>query len=242
MKSCLGALAALLLGAALTFVRAEDIKTLDGKEYKNVTITRAEPDGLVVRASYGIIKIFFTELSPDLREKYHYDPQAAAKYRQQLEADQRAREQTIAATQQKLAQELAAAEDKAKALAVVIQTPAPEHSISTGAARLHGTMLDQPASSGRSSGTMLDRPASKHWSIIGRVLSKNENGILVYCDSYNIGLARPEAGTVVFVAGDYPNLADEDRVNLTCLETGDNYRYTAVSGAAKTVRAFREAR
>jgi hypothetical protein len=55
-------------------------------------------------------------------------------------------------------------------------------------------------------------------------------------------VSRPEAGTVVFVAGDYPNLADEDRVDLTCVETGDNYRYTAVSGAAKTVRAFREAR
>ena len=169
----------MLLGAALTLVRAEDIKTLDGKEYKNVTITRAEPDGLVVRASYGIIKIFFTELSPDLREKYHYDAQAAAKYRQQLDGDQRAREQTIAAAQAKRAQELAAAEDKAKPLAV-IQTPTPQRSISTGAARLHGTMLDQAPSSGRSSGTMLDQPASKHWSIIGRVLSKNEDGIIVY--------------------------------------------------------------
>ena len=220
-------LALIAIAAGLLTSHAEDIRTLDGKEYKNVTITRAEPDGLVVRASYGIIKIFFTELSPDLREKYHYDPQAAAKYRQQLDADQTAREQTIAATQQKRAQELAAAEDKAKALAVVIQTPAPEHSISTGAARLHGTMLDQPV--------------SKHWAIVGRVISKNDHGIIVDCANF-VGPPHPEPGTVVFVEGDYSNLADEDRVNLNCIETGGTYRYTAVSGAAKTVRAFREAR
>jgi hypothetical protein len=243
MKRRLGAFAALLFAAALTLARAEDIKTVTGEEYKNVKISRAEPDGLVIIASYGIIKIPFTELSPELQQKYHYDPQAGAKYRQQLDADQRAREQTIAATQQKRSQELAAAEEKAKALAVVIQTPAPEHSISPRAAGHRGTMLDQPASSGRSSGTMLDRPASKHWLIIGHVVSKNEDGIIVYIEDSNIvGLARPEAGTVVFVAGDYPKLADEDHVNLTCVETGDTYRYTAVSGAAKTVRAYRETR
>jgi hypothetical protein len=46
--------------------------------------------------------------------------------------------------------------------------------------------------------------------------------------------------TVVFVEGDYSNLADEDGVNLKCIETGGTYQYTAVSGAAKTLRAFRE--
>src|SRR4051794_14205404 len=82
-------LALIAIAAGLLTSHAEDIRTLDGKEYKNVTITRAEPDGLVVRASYGIIKIFFTELSAELREKYHYDPEAATKYRQQLDADHR---------------------------------------------------------------------------------------------------------------------------------------------------------
>jgi hypothetical protein len=130
MESRLAALAALLFATALTLSRAEDIKTVTGTEYKNVKISRAELDGLVIIPSYGIIKIPFTELSPELQQKYQYDPQAGANYRQQLDADQGAREQTIAATQQKRAQELAAAEEKAKALAVVIQTPAPEHSIS----------------------------------------------------------------------------------------------------------------
>ena len=57
MKSHLGALAAVLFGAALTLSRAEDIKTVTGEEYKNVKISRVEPDGLVIIASYGIIKI-----------------------------------------------------------------------------------------------------------------------------------------------------------------------------------------
>jgi hypothetical protein len=76
-------------------------------------------------------------------------------------------------------------------------------------------------------------------SIVGRVISKNDHGIIVYCAAF-IGPAHPESGTVVFVEGDYSNLADEDGVNLKCIETGGTYQYTAVSGAAKTLRAFRE--
>ena len=78
MKSRVGALVALLFGAVLTFARAEDVKTVTGKEYKNVKISRAEPDGLVIIASYGIIKIPFEDLPLDLRQKYHYDPIASA--------------------------------------------------------------------------------------------------------------------------------------------------------------------
>src|SRR5206468_7987959 len=85
MKSRVGALAALLFAAALTLARAEDIKTVTGKEYKNVKISRAEPDGLVIVASYGIIKIPFTELSPELQQKYHYDAKAADTYRKQVD-------------------------------------------------------------------------------------------------------------------------------------------------------------
>ena len=56
MTSRVGTFAALLFWATLTLARADDIKTVTGKEYKNVKISRAEPDGLVIIASYGIIK------------------------------------------------------------------------------------------------------------------------------------------------------------------------------------------
>jgi uncharacterized protein YnzC (UPF0291/DUF896 family) len=57
---------------------ADDIKTINGKEYKNATVSRVEPDGITVKFSGGLVKILFTELSRELQEKYHYDPDKAA--------------------------------------------------------------------------------------------------------------------------------------------------------------------
>jgi len=59
---------------------ADDFKTINGKEYKNVTVSRVEPDGVVIKFSGGIVKLPFTELSKELQEKYHYDPGAAQKF------------------------------------------------------------------------------------------------------------------------------------------------------------------
>src|SRR5262249_15128294 len=53
-------------------VLAEDFKTVTGKEYKDVTITRVEGDGIVLRSKTGISKIYFTELPKDVQEKFHY--------------------------------------------------------------------------------------------------------------------------------------------------------------------------
>jgi hypothetical protein len=58
---------------------------LAGKEYKNVKISRAEPDGLVIVANYGIIKIPFDDLPLNLQQKYHYDPVASAEFRKRLD-------------------------------------------------------------------------------------------------------------------------------------------------------------
>jgi hypothetical protein len=35
---------------------ADDFKTTDGKEYKNATVTRVEPDGVVIKFHGGIVK------------------------------------------------------------------------------------------------------------------------------------------------------------------------------------------
>ena len=74
-----GCCSVLLAFAAL----AEDFKTVEGKEYKNVTVSRVEPDGIVITFSGGIVKIPFTELSPEIQKKYGYDPKAAADFQQQ---------------------------------------------------------------------------------------------------------------------------------------------------------------
>jgi hypothetical protein len=42
--------------------RGNDFKTVDGKQYKNVTVSKIEPDGIVVITKSGISKLYFTEL------------------------------------------------------------------------------------------------------------------------------------------------------------------------------------
>ncbi len=102
-------LLALFCGILLAVVpcSGENIKTIDGKEYKDAKVIRAEPDGLMITYSRGVLKIPFTELPRDVRESHHYDPQVAANFRQQLDSAEQSRLQAIAVAQQRRAEELA---------------------------------------------------------------------------------------------------------------------------------------
>ena len=42
-----------------TAVFADDFKLVTGKEYKNVTVTRVEPDNIVLKTKSGISKVYF---------------------------------------------------------------------------------------------------------------------------------------------------------------------------------------
>jgi hypothetical protein len=44
---------AILATLSASLALAEDFKTVNGKEYKNATITRVEPDGITVKFSGG---------------------------------------------------------------------------------------------------------------------------------------------------------------------------------------------
>ena len=59
---------------------SEDFKTVNGKEYKDATVTRVEPDGIVVKTNSGVTKIYFAELPKDVQERFHYDSEKAASY------------------------------------------------------------------------------------------------------------------------------------------------------------------
>ena len=61
-------------------VLSEDFKTVNGKEYKDATVTRVEPDGIVVKTNSGVTKVYFTELPKDVQEHFHYDAGKAASY------------------------------------------------------------------------------------------------------------------------------------------------------------------
>src|SRR5438876_15218 len=51
---------------------ADDFKTIQGKEYKNVTVTRVESDSIVLESKSGISKVYFVELPKDVQERFHY--------------------------------------------------------------------------------------------------------------------------------------------------------------------------
>ena len=78
---------------------SEDFKTVNGKEYKDATISRVEPDGLVVKTKSGISKISFAELPKEIQERFHYDPQKATAYSAEQAANYTAYQQQQAEAQ-----------------------------------------------------------------------------------------------------------------------------------------------
>jgi hypothetical protein len=68
--------AALSIFAALSasLALAEDFKTINGKVYEDVTITRVEGDGIVLRTKTGISKVYFVELPKEVQERFHPSP------------------------------------------------------------------------------------------------------------------------------------------------------------------------
>src|SRR5882762_2432445 len=75
-----------LILSFISVAQADDFKTVTGKEYKNATVTRVEPDGIVLTNKAGISKVYFAELPKDVQERFGYDPQKAADYSAQQSA------------------------------------------------------------------------------------------------------------------------------------------------------------
>jgi len=69
---------AILATLSASLALGDDFKTVNGKEYKNATVTRVESDGITVKFSRGLVKVPFSELSKELQNKYLYDPEKAA--------------------------------------------------------------------------------------------------------------------------------------------------------------------
>ena len=69
---------------------ADDFKTIEGKEYKDVTVSRVEPDGIVLRTKSGISKVYFVELPKDVQERFNYNAAGAAGHSARQPASQAA--------------------------------------------------------------------------------------------------------------------------------------------------------
>ena len=84
---------------------AEDFKAIDGKEYKNVKVSRVEPDGIVLVSKSGISKVYFTELPTEVQNRFHYDAAQADAYSAEQTASQLALQAQRAELRRKLAEE-----------------------------------------------------------------------------------------------------------------------------------------
>jgi hypothetical protein len=88
----------MFIGCFTSIALAEDFKTVNGKEYKNATVSRVEPNGIVLRMKSGILKVYFTELPKEVQQRFNCDPEKAAAYSANqnaaLEQARKQREQT----------------------------------------------------------------------------------------------------------------------------------------------------
>ena len=80
----------MLTALSASIALADDFKTIDGKEYKNATVSRVEPDGIVLKTKSGISKVYFTELPKEVQQRFNYEPNKAAEYSAQNVAAQNA--------------------------------------------------------------------------------------------------------------------------------------------------------
>ncbi len=67
---------------------ADDFKLINGREYKDATVSRVEPDGIVLRTKSGIAKVYFVELPKEDQERFHYNPAMASAYSAQQAVNQ----------------------------------------------------------------------------------------------------------------------------------------------------------
>ncbi|MFZ0827995.1 MAG: hypothetical protein WAO02_11285 [Verrucomicrobiia bacterium] len=65
-----------VLGLALTQCPAEDIQTLEGRTYKDISDVQVMSDGIVFSYDTGVsrIKVPYNHLPDTVKTKYHYDP------------------------------------------------------------------------------------------------------------------------------------------------------------------------
>ena len=69
MKYC-GTLILAALFASLAL--SEDFKTINGKVYKDATVSRIEGDGIVLKTEAGISKVYFSELPQEVQQRFHW--------------------------------------------------------------------------------------------------------------------------------------------------------------------------
>ena len=108
LAQTLGRLAFIVIATALTaHSPAFEITNKDGKVYRDVTITKVEPDALAITYSDGVAHISYDKLPADLQRKY-FDPAKVAAYRQHVAEATKREAERVAEEQRKTQAAMAA--------------------------------------------------------------------------------------------------------------------------------------
>jgi hypothetical protein len=207
---------AVLILCLASVALADDFKTIDGKEYKAVKVSRVEPDGIVLITKSGISKVYFTELPKEVQDRFHYDPRKAAEFSSQTI------EQNRLYLQQRAQEEQKRAEERTK-----YWSEHPMPSLTTGRPELNDAATDQRQPINRS-------------VLIGRI-NPVEGGILLHLTSAAlIGQDRLAPGVYVFLSGSFPGFYDNDLVQAVAVQTGvrDSDTLGARISRQRNLRAF----
>ena len=62
------------------------------KEFRDIFVLSVTPEAMTLKHSQGIDQVMFTELTPELRTRLGYDPEAAIAYREEIERERKERE------------------------------------------------------------------------------------------------------------------------------------------------------
>ena len=110
-QTALAILAALSASLAL----AEDFKTINGKEYKNVTVSRVEADGLILKSKSGLSKVYFSELPEEVVDKW-IPPEQKQRIAAEKAAERKRIYEQIAAEQERAEKEKNAEADMQRSI------------------------------------------------------------------------------------------------------------------------------
>jgi hypothetical protein len=215
------------LAFSVSLALAEDFKTLNGKEYKNASVSRVEPDGITIKFSGGIVKIPFIELKADVQKKYGYDSSASAAYSEQEFERQAAIAQQMKTDEQRRAEEQRSFEERRKAGG---DNPTSEQ------------VQAEPKSgaSSQDSSTVTQGPCPiPNATFLGRVVSVVNSGeaVLTIQPSQYFGLS-PTPGTAVYVYAQFGNVVDGDWFKFVGACVG-RVQYHTAAGAMATVWGYR---
>lgn len=206
---------------------ADDVELSNGQKLTGVSVSRAEPDGLVLVTDDGIQKVPFEQLAKSVRERYGYSEKAAADFSAAVHA--------AAIERGTQAREYAVAR-QAEAARAAAATPAPKPEELGKLARVRGVVA-QVVPGGLIVCAEEPRAITNYAGSIGR--------------GENVGFAqdtaaagRPTAVYGVFLIAGHAKqgaLVDGDAVDVDAREAGV-FKFTGSDGALHTVKRYRVSR